>query len=128
MVADDLGVDDALVEPDADEATRAIHVGIVVIVAGLRVVVRVEGVAHAIDVRDLCVADGAEGSAVVNDEPRLVVHRPGVVLDGNVRGSVDAEADTAVVGDRVARHRGAVGVRQAQCCAHRRVLEGVVGD
>ena len=128
VVADDLGVHHALVEPDTRTAVLVIGRGVGDVHAGGRVVHGVVGEADVLGVGDLGVGQGAVGTAVLRDEAGGVVVPPQVVLDLGSSGVVDAEGVGAVVLEKVVRHERVGGVDDLQRTGGRGVAEGRVLD
>ena len=128
VVIHDLGVDDPLVEPDANPMIRAVVLWQRDVLVQIRVVDDVVGEADALRVRDLGVPEGAVGAAGGGDETRGVVRRPPVMFNGDVAGLVDPEAARAVVLENVPADRRILRVGDTQSRGRRGVAEGRVLD
>ena len=126
VVANDLGVDHALVEPDSRGPVLVIGRGVGDVRAGGRVVHGVVGEADVLGVGDLGVGQGAVGAAVLRDEAGGVVVPPHVVLHLGTAGVVDAEGVGAVVLEQVVRHDRVGRVDDLQRTGRRGVAEGGV--
>ena len=128
VVANDLGVDHALVEPDARGPVLVIGRGVGDVHTGGRVVHRVIGEADVLGVGDLGIGQGAVGTAVLRDEAGGVVVPPQVVLHLGSAGVIDAEGVGAVVLEQIVRHDRVGRVDDLQRSGGRGVAEGGVLD
>ena len=128
VVANDLGVDHALVEPHACGTVLVIGRGVGDVRAGGRVVHGVVGEADVLGVGDLGVGQGAVGTAVLRDEAGGVVVPPQVVLHLGSAGVIDAEGVGAVVLEQVFRDDRVGRVDDLQRSRGRGVAEGGVLD
>ena len=128
VVAHDLGVDDSLVEPNANPMIRAVVLRQGCVLVQIRVVDDVVGETDALRVRDLGVPEGAVGAAGGGDETRGVVRRPPVVFNGDVAGFVDPEAARAVVLEDIPADRRILRVGDTKGRGRRGVAEGRVLD